>query len=272
MCSWATSSTPASTSGGRSQRDEEFFRITSGSTTDCTDSAVTTANSAAEAAHYRGSPSRTQKGFRNRSMPATWCCCTIRSPWARRGRERDRCNRCLAVPHRTALSNRWTEDAWTFLRPHLGACRAFVFSRESYAPSWLPANGHDDPSSIDPFSPKNQGLADPEVRSILTTVGVLAGRRRAALLEREATPPASHAPCRHRRRRSAARPGDAVVIQVSRWDRLKDMQGSWRASPSTGSSGTRPTSSRRPGVAGVTDDPEGAEVLEECVARGSHCP
>ncbi len=175
----------------------------------------------------------------------------------------------------TALSNRWTEDAWTFLRPHLGACRAFVFSRESYAPSWLPAERvttiH---PSIDPFSPKNQGLADPEVRSILTTVGVLAGPDVAQLSS-------NGKPRRRRVTRRAAIVADGppldpetpVVIQVSRWDRLKDMQGVMEGFAEHGILRNEAhLVLAGPAVAGVTDDPEGAEVLEECVAAWESLP
>src|SRR5215813_8542835 len=129
----------------------------------------------------------------------------------------------------------WENDAtragWDFLRPHLGAAEAYVFSRREYVPSWLP----DDkvsiiPPSIDPFSPKNQDLDAATVQAILVTLGVLDG-----------APP--QVPGRFVRRngdmdivtRAAAitgegRPGpdDPVLLQVSRWDRLKDMAGVMR--------------------------------------------
>ena len=73
-------------------------------------------------------------------------------------------------------ANEITEAAWAFLRPHVTAADALVFSRRSYAPSWLP--GTDVwviPPSIDPFSVKNQDMDLGTVRAILATIGVVDG-------------------------------------------------------------------------------------------------
>ena len=74
----------------------------------------------------------------------------------------------------------WEDDVtragWDFLRPHLAAAEAFVFSRQQYVPSWIPAGkAWIIPPSIDPFSPKNQQLAADTVRAILMKLGVLDG-------------------------------------------------------------------------------------------------
>jgi len=58
----------------------------------------------------------------------------------------------------------------------------------------------------------------------------------------------SHAPASHARAAIVADgppldPETPVVIQVSRWDRLKDMQGVMEGFAEHGISGTRPTSS-----------------------------
>ena len=63
-------------------------------------------------------------------------------------------------------------------------------------------------------------------------------------------------------------PGDArLVMQVSRWDRLKDMTGVLRGF--VDNLDRLPADAHLalvgPEVSGVSDDPEGAEVLEECV-------
>ena len=69
-----------------------------------------------------------------------------------------------------------TRAGWEFLRPHLAAAEAYVFSRRDYVPSWVPADrAWIIPPSIDPFSPKNQPLAADTVRAILVTLGVLDG-------------------------------------------------------------------------------------------------
>ena len=60
-----------------------------------------------------------------------------------------------------------------------------------------------------------------------------------------------------------------LVVQVSRWDRMKDMAGVMN-----GIRGARRSLPRRapascgPVVTGVADDPEAAEVLDECTACG----
>ena len=67
-----------------------------------------------------------------------------------------------------------TRAAWEFLRPHLTAAEAYVFSRRDYIPAWIPAGkAWIIPPSIDPFSPKNQPLAADTVRAILARLGVL---------------------------------------------------------------------------------------------------
>ena len=74
----------------------------------------------------------------------------------------------------------WEDDVtragWDFLRPHLAVAEAYVFSRRSYVPSWIPAQkAWIIPPSIDPFSPKNQQLAAYTVQAILVKLGVLDG-------------------------------------------------------------------------------------------------
>jgi trehalose synthase len=117
-----------------------------------------------------------------------------------------------------------TRAAWSFLRPHLDAVDRYVFSRRQYVPAWVPGEKLAIiPPSIDPTSPKNQHLDEDTVRAILARIGVLDGAApdggtsfartdgsagevaRSAAITGEGRP----------------RPRDPVVLQVSRWDRLK---------------------------------------------------
>jgi trehalose synthase len=169
----------------------------------------------------------------------------------------------------------WEDDvtraAWDFLRPHLAAAEAFVFSRREYVPSWIPAGkAWIIPPSIDPFSPKNQELTADTVRAILLKLGVLDG-------------PAPMAPATFMRRdgdtdtvtRQAliigeGRPGpdDPVLVQVSRWDRLKDMAGVMRGfADHVAPGGDGYLMLVGPAVNDVRDDPEGAAVYGECVLQ-----
>ena len=167
--------------------------------------------------------------------------------------------------------NEATRAGWEFLRPHLAAAQAYVFSRRRYVPPWIPAGkAWIIPPSIDPFSPKNQPLDPDTVRAILARLGVLDGA-------------APVAPARFVRRtgeedvvaRSAVviseglpGPGDAVLLQVSRWDRLKDMAGVMRGfADHVAPAGEGYLMLAGPSVKDVSDDPEGAAVYGECLLQ-----
>ena len=125
--------------------------------------------------------------------------------------------------------NEFTETGWGFLRPYLEEVDAFVFTRDEFAPSWVDRDRLSVITpSIDPLSAKNEPLTATRVRSILQYVGLLEGHselgatsyrrrdgspgrvdRRVDILQTGPPPPAD-AP---------------LVVQVSRWDVMKDMQG-----------------------------------------------
>jgi trehalose synthase len=162
-----------------------------------------------------------------------------------------------------------TEAAWSFLLPNLVAARGFVFSRREYVPRQIPADKVAIiPPSIDPFSPKNQGLDEETVRSILSAIGVLDGttpRRAAAFTRRDGTAGYVSRPA-DITGDGRPRPEDPLVVQVSRWDQLKDMPGVMRGFAEY----VAPACDAYlvlagPAVAGVTDDPEGAAVFAECL-------
>jgi trehalose synthase len=171
-------------------------------------------------------------------------------------------------------ANERTARAWSFLRRHLDEADAFVFSRHQYAPRWCPpARTWVIPPSIDPFSPKNQPLSDDTVRSILGRIGLFAdsgescrfARRDGTLGEvthradilASSAPPAFDTP---------------LVVQVSRWDPLKDMAGVMesfcRIAPQTEGHLVLVG----PAVAEVADDPEGAQVFAACAAQWRRLP
>jgi trehalose synthase len=186
----------------------------------------------------------------------------------------------VTVVWRCHIGVEWSNDAtasgWEFLRPHLSAAHGFVFSRRGYVPSWVPGGmAWIIPPSIDPFSAKNQPLAERTVAGILATIGVVDGGAPAAHprfvrgdgtsgeVSRAASVVADELP-------PLAEP---VVVQVSRWDRLKDMGGVLRAFAehvAPGGAGTLVLAG--PAVSGVTDDPEGAAVYAECVAQWQALP
>jgi trehalose synthase len=176
----------------------------------------------------------------------------------------------------TETTNRWTDEAWVFLRPWVEAADAVVFSRAAYMPEWLPgAQSRVIAPAIDPLSAKNQPLDEDAVLAILGRAGILepAGdgaffvdsddhRRKVtteAVVLREGGPLAPDVP---------------LLVQVSRWDRLKDMAGVLQAfvEGRVGEDTGGHLLLVGPDVAGVTDDPEGQQVLDECKAMWKALP
>ena len=148
--------------------------------------------------------------------------------------------------------NECTERAWDFLRPYLEDADAFVFSREAFAPPWVDrARLSVIPPSIDPFTPKNEPLEPERVRSLLAGAGLISG-------EGEGVRPASVV------RVGPPEPTTPLVVQVSRWDPMKDMTGVLRAFVDHVPTGELVLAG--PSVEAVSDDPEAAGVFAETVA------
>jgi trehalose synthase len=166
--------------------------------------------------------------------------------------------------------------AWEFLRPYLAAAHAYVFTRRQFAPIWLSrARLWVIPPSIDPFSPKNEQLDAEDVHAILRTVGIYEdGRstRHGRFLRSDGT---YGEVTRAALVTGDGRPGqdDPIVVQVSRWDRLKDMAGVMRGFADYVLPDERAFLLLvGPAVSGVTDDPEGAVVFAECLAEWHELP
>lgn len=164
-----------------------------------------------------------------------------------------------------------TDLGWSFLEPYVNAADATIFSRESYGPRWLDRRrSRIIPPSLDPFSTKNIDLPPADVDLTLRHAGLVAtpgDRGSLAFTRRDGSTGTVRA---HDGLvlTGGMVPGDVrVVLQVSRWDRLKDMTGVLTAF-ATGLSGL-PSDAHLmlvgPDVSGVSDDPEGAEVLVECL-------
>jgi trehalose synthase len=167
--------------------------------------------------------------------------------------------------------NEVTRAAWDFLRPYLAAAEAYVFSRPTYVPSWIPAGkAWIIPPSIDPFSPKNQQLDVPTVQAILVKLGVLDGAPSTApatFIRREGDVGTVSRPAAIVGE-SRPGPGDPVLVQVSRWDRLKDMAGVMRGfADYVAPGGDGYLMLVGPAVKDVSDDPEGAAVYGECLLQ-----
>lgn len=172
------------------------------------------------------------------------------------------------------------DRGWAFLRPYLAPIRSFVFSRATYVPdSCDHGKSRVIQPSIDAYSPKNQDLDEEAIRTILVHVGLVEG-----------PPPesADHgffrqdgSPSRVQRRADVVRRGRApawdtpLIVQVSRWDPLKDPVGVMRAFQrlvAGGGSNGAELVLAGPNVRGVSDDPEGPQVFEEVVEAWRELP
>jgi trehalose synthase len=165
--------------------------------------------------------------------------------------------------------NAVVRQAWADLLPYVRLADRVIFSRREYA--W---DGLDErrlrvvAPSIDPFSPKNYAMSGTAVQEILGAAGIMeTGARR---------PVYSRVDGRRGRIEHAAAMLEStrldattpLVMQVSRWDRLKDPVGVLDAFVSS----VMPGSPAHlllagPNVQGVDDDPEGAGVYAEVARR-----
>jgi trehalose synthase len=172
-------------------------------------------------------------------------------------------------------SDRWTERAWDFLRPFVEAAERCIFSTRRFAPAWVgPAQLEVISPSIDPLTAKNMALSRIDVRRVLAAAGLVShgsgesgdvplgnghtGRLRFSASIVSDGPPPLDAP---------------LVVQISRWDRMKDMAGVMHGFAAQFDSALGAHLLLvGPAVEGVADDPEATEVFEDCRARRAALP
>jgi trehalose synthase len=168
-----------------------------------------------------------------------------------------RCHVGLDVPNTLA------REAWRFLEPYVMQADAYVFSREAFVWDHLvPEKRAIIAPSIDVFSPKNAELDARTVAAILTSAGVRAGTAGEACFRRV---DGSEGVVERRAQMVEERTLGAqerFVLQVSRWDSLKDPLGVIdgfvdHVAPHTDAH----LVCAGPDVLAVADDPEGAAVF-----------
>ncbi len=166
--------------------------------------------------------------------------------------------------------------AWAFLGGYLKLADACIFSRHSYVPEWANALRTEIiQPSIDVFSPKNQDLDERTVQGILAHVGLVVdhGADLPPTYTREdGTPGRVDRMCEVLSTGPPPSTGDPLVVQVSRWDRLKDHMGVMLGFAEHVVSPDAHLVLAGPNVTSVADDPEGAEVLEEVAAAWRGLP
>ena len=171
--------------------------------------------------------------------------------------------------------NRLAREAWAFLRPYVAPARVCVFSREAFAWDGLERDQIAVIApSIDPMAPKNVELAPELTRAALLGAGILNGESSAppVFTRQDGTPG------RVERRAQVVedqplRDGDPVVVQVSRWDALKDPEGVIRgfADHVPADTGAHLLYAG-PDVESVADDPEGRHVLKDAIDLRARLP
>jgi trehalose synthase len=167
-------------------------------------------------------------------------------------------------------------ETWSFLQPYVRHADVCVFSRAAFVWEGL---GTDRVAivapTIDVFTPKNEHLAPETVLAVLRASGLVADgtvsepvtfhrqdgtlghvERRAQLVEDE-----------------PLRAETPIVLQVSRWDALKDPIGVIRgfAEHVLTETGCHLVCAG-PSVDGIADDPEGARMLHDSIAARSLLP
>jgi trehalose synthase len=171
-----------------------------------------------------------------------------------------RCHVGIDVPSKVA------RRAWQFLTPYVQQADAYVFSRRAFVWEGLEETKIELIAPvIDAFSAKNQELDDATVRAILGIAGLdddSQGGAPTFTREDGATGLVEH-PAQIVEG-GLLRSDDPMVLQVSRWDRLKDPVGVIRGFVDHIAPGTDAhLVYAGPAVDAVADDPEGMEVLDE---------
>jgi trehalose synthase len=172
--------------------------------------------------------------------------------------------------------NELVHGAWRFLEPSLRSADACVFSRRAYVPEWANAVRTEIiQPSIDAFSPKNRELDDDTVRAVLTYVGLAVDGATAppVYIRQDGTPGRVDRRCEVFSTGPPPHFDDPLVVQVSRWDRLKDHLGvmlgfAEHVATATGAH----LIIAGPTVHSVVDDPEEAEVMDEVMTAWQALP
>jgi trehalose synthase len=174
--------------------------------------------------------------------------------------------------------NGYSAAAWEFLEPYVTRADACVFSREAYVPDYCREMVTAVvPPSIDAMSPKNQEMEPGQVRAILRHVGLLAGGEdgdgEPVFEEPDGTLQRVERKCEVVSLGQLPDADTPLVVQVSRWDRLKDPVGVLRGFAEIGPGADEAhLILAGPSLDSVVDDPDGADVLAEVEAEWRRLP
>jgi trehalose synthase len=157
------------------------------------------------------------------------------------------------------VPNEQSTAAWEFIHGYVDGADAIVFSRPQYAPTWVAEDRlWIIPPSIDPLAVKNRQMASDACQRVMARAGLVSMDDTSQTTIVQGGPPPS--------------PNDRLVVQVSRWDRLKDMPGVMSGFARADLPEDVHLLLVAPSVAGVSDDPEGEAVLAECLTEWEGLP
>jgi trehalose synthase len=155
-----------------------------------------------------------------------------------------------------------TRSAWAFLRDDASAARATTFTRRAYAWEGLDAASvHVIPPCIDPLSLKNTELAEADVASILGSAAIHSGGTGSGFQWRGDGSQVSVVRAADMNAGMRVPPDAPLVVQVSRWDVLKDPVGVMIGFAETQELADTHLVLAGPAPSSVADDPEAEAVL-----------
>ncbi|MFH1725993.1 MAG: glycosyltransferase [Elusimicrobiota bacterium] len=169
----------------------------------------------------------------------------------------------------TDKPNEFSRRGWEFLLPYVTSADAYIFSCLDFVPAGIDRSRVDVVMpSIDVFSSKNQHLDPAVVRGILHHTGLVSGK-----LPKGSFPifrRLDDTPSRVDRQADIVREGpppdfeEPLIVQVSRWDRLKDPKGvlAGFAEHAAGRCDAHLLLAA-PDASSILDDPEAAQALGE---------
>jgi len=176
------------------------------------------------------------------------------------------------------IPNEEVERAWAFLAPGLAATRLTVFSRAAYVPPQCADRALIIRPSIDVFAVKNQPMPPDVARAILAHTGLLReepGAPAPLFTRGDGVPAHVSRGADIVRLGSPSAPDVPLVVQVSRWDPLKDPAGvlSGFALLARDTPGLRADLVLAgPAVTSVADDPEAVATFNDVIARWWQLP
>ncbi|MFE1099905.1 glycosyltransferase [Nocardiopsis alba] len=159
--------------------------------------------------------------------------------------------------------NEHTERSWNFLDRYLAHSSAYVFTMRHFCPEHMRDRPvHVMAPFIDPCAAKNIRMSPIEARRTLARWNILSGdghdrNPSSATIIRRGDAPAPEVP---------------MVVQVSRWDPVKDMAGVMSSFVEGPSWKHAYLSLIGPEVKGVADDPEASDYFAHCLGLWNRLP